>query len=67
MSKETDLSDFVEDIADALRIRYSTNNLYNPQDFYSLILGLGGLEDTKEYVLKSVQDYLNHWSNANNV
>ena len=45
MAKNNNFQDFVKDIANAIRLKYNTTELFNPQDFYNKILGIGGYVD----------------------
>lgn len=64
MAKTDNFQDFVTDIANALRIRYNTTDKFNPQDFYTKIIGLSGLTDSTTYEIKSVQQFVTHIGNA---
>lgn len=42
MSKENSLTDFLTDVADAIRAKKGTSNKINPQDFSSEIASISG-------------------------
>lgn len=64
MAKNNNFKDFVNDIANAIRLRYGTDEKINPQEFYQKIIGLSGLIDDAIYEIKSVEQFIKHIGNA---
>lgn len=51
MAKDNNLSDFLKDVADAIRAKKGTTNLINPQDFSTEIASIetgGGTSDVSD-------------------
>lgn len=72
MSKQDNFQDFITNIADALRIRYETDELINPHDFCNKILALSGLTDCNElhylevaYNVTDITSPTKLWTNLN--
>lgn len=64
MTTNNNVKDYVKNIANSLRKRLGTDELINPQDFYSLILEIGDITDEQEYSIQSLKQHLQLWANG---